>query len=119
MLRVLQISAAVFPLSAYSVFAKVTFEAFGLRFGRPPDFPRALAAASPAIVRSLMRFRSNSESAPKMWKISCPVAEEVSMASVTLRKAIRWEARWFTVSMRCVRERARRSSARQPRCHRV
>ncbi len=78
----------MFPLSEYSFFASVTLDPFGFRLGRPPDFPRALAAASPAMVRSLMRLRSNSAKAPKMWKTSCPVAEEVSMFSVMLRKAI-------------------------------
>src|SRR4051812_3262779 len=92
-LRSLHIDVTVFDLSAYSRFASVTFDAFGLRLGRPPDFPLALAATSPATVRSLMRLRSNSASAPKMWKTSCPVAEEVSIFSVMLRKAICWAAR--------------------------
>jgi len=59
-LRSLQIDATVFDLSAYSFRARVTFEDFGLRLGRPPYFPLALAEASPAMVRSLMRLRSNS-----------------------------------------------------------
>jgi hypothetical protein len=88
----LHIDATVFDLSAYSFRARATFEDFGLRLGRPPDFPLALAATSPAMVRSLMRLRSNSASAPKMWKTSWPVAEEVSMFSVMLRKAICWDA---------------------------
>jgi len=40
--------------------------------GRPPCRPRARAAAKPVIVRSLMRSRSNSASAPKTWKTSLP-----------------------------------------------
>ena len=34
--------------------------------GRPPVLPLALAAANPACVRSLIRLRSNSASAPKI-----------------------------------------------------
>ena len=34
-----------------------------------------------------MRFRSNSARAPNRWKVSCPVAEEVSICSVMLLKA--------------------------------
>jgi len=41
--------------------------------GRPPFRPRALADASPAIVRSRTRSRSNSARAPKIWKMSLPV----------------------------------------------
>jgi hypothetical protein len=53
MLRVLQISGTVFVSSAYSFFAMATFDEEALRFGLPPFLPRALAASSPAMVRSL------------------------------------------------------------------
>ena len=40
--------------------------------GLPPLRPLALAAIRPAVVRSLIRFRSNSAKAPKIWKINFP-----------------------------------------------
>jgi len=49
--------------------------------GRPPLRPRALAAFSPASVRSRIRLRSNSASAPKTWNTSCPEGERVSICS--------------------------------------
>jgi hypothetical protein len=48
------------------------------------DRPLALAAANPAYVRSRIKLRSNSASAPKMWKISLPELEFVSIASCKL-----------------------------------
>ncbi len=56
--------------------------------GRPPPRPRARAAASPAMVRSLMRTRSNWASAPKTWKTSMPLAVVVSIPSVSERKPL-------------------------------
>src|SRR5215471_16816361 len=50
-----------------ATFAGV-LSAFGLR----PVRPLALAASNPAVVRSRMRSRSNSTSAPIIWKISLP-----------------------------------------------
>ena len=40
--------------------------------GLPSRWPRALAAATPALVRSRMIPRSNSAMAPNTWKISIP-----------------------------------------------
>src|SRR5215471_18154342 len=50
-----------------ATFAGV-LSAFGLR----PVRPLGLAASNPAVVRSRMRSRSNSASAPIIWKISLP-----------------------------------------------
>ena len=55
-------------------------------FCRPPFLPRALAAASPSLVRCRIRVRSNSAKAPKMWKINSPAGVVVSMASCRTRK---------------------------------
>lgn len=46
--------------------------------GRPPVRPCALAASSPARVRSLMSDRSNSAMAAMIWKNSRPSADVVS-----------------------------------------
>jgi hypothetical protein len=51
---------------------------FGLR---PPFRPRARADASPALVRSEMRSRSNSASDAKMPKTSFPAGVVVSIAA--------------------------------------
>ena len=61
----------------------------GIQLVPPPALPAPpLAASSPARVRSRIRFRSNSASAPKMWKTSVPPGEVVSIASVMLWKPI-------------------------------
>src|SRR3954462_12494335 len=62
---ILQISATDVLVSAYSLLASLIFSG-GSAGGRPPNFPLALAASSPALVRSLMMSRSNSANAPKM-----------------------------------------------------
>ena len=49
--------------------------------GRPIGLPRSRAAAIPARVRSPMRERSNSASAPMTWKRRRPLAVRVSIAS--------------------------------------
>jgi hypothetical protein len=49
--------------------------------GRLPWRPRARAAASPALVRSRMRSRSNSARAANTWKTSLPPGVVVSIAS--------------------------------------
>ena len=48
------------------------FDAEVLSLGRPPFLPLALAADKPAIVRSRIKFRSNSASAPKMGFFAYP-----------------------------------------------
>src|SRR5215218_10170306 len=78
--------------------------------GRPPERPRARAAASPAVVRSRIRSRSNSARAAKTWKTSLPPGVVVSIASCRLRNPIPRSATPVTVSTRCRRERPRRSS---------
>jgi hypothetical protein len=78
--------------------------------GRPPVRPRARAAASPAWVRSRIRSRSNSASAPNRWKTSLPPGVVVSRASATLRNPTPRSSRVVTVSIRWRRERPSRSS---------
>src|SRR5699024_1405109 len=56
--------------------------------GRPPTRPRARAAASPALVRSVMMSRSNSAREAKMWKTSRPPGEVVSMFSCRDRNSM-------------------------------
>src|SRR3990172_6181305 len=62
-----QISRIGFSLASYRSYSHATFLSESIR-GRPPFLPRALAATRPACVRSLMRLRSNSAIAPKIWK---------------------------------------------------
>ena len=57
----------------------MTFGCSRLNDGRPPLRPRALAAASPAFVRSWIRRRSNCASAEKMFRTSSPEADVVSI----------------------------------------
>jgi hypothetical protein len=64
--KVLQISGMVLVLSAYNFLAIATLDEEALSFGLPPLLPLALAASMPAMVRSVMRFRSNSARAPKI-----------------------------------------------------
>ena len=100
-MRVLQISLIEFVLSASSFFAIATFDVEALSCGLPPNRPLALAASKPAIVRSRIKFLSNSAKAPKIWNTSCPVAVEVLMFSVMLWKAMFVLCSLVTVSMRC------------------
>ncbi len=79
-------------------------------FGLPPIRPLARAAASPALVRSRMRSRSNSASAPMRWKISLPPGVVVSIFSVRLIKSTPRSLRRLSVSMRSLSERPSRSS---------
>ena len=78
--KVSQISLMVWFLASYMVWAVFCFVAPSFGF-RPPLMPRFLAAFKPAWVLSTIRFLSNSDKAPKMWKISFPVGLSVSMLS--------------------------------------
>jgi hypothetical protein len=71
---------------------------------------RTRAAASPALVRSRIRSRSNSARAAKTWKTSLPPGVVVSIASCRLRNPIPCSASPVTVSTRCRSDRPRRSS---------
>jgi hypothetical protein len=75
----------------------------------PPCLPRARAAVSPAFVRSVMISRSNSASAPKIWKMSFPPLVVVSMFSVRLLNPMFRLCNSVIRSMRSLRERPRRS----------
>jgi hypothetical protein len=69
--RVVAIAATVYCPDAY--ISRATWSLWPLSTdGRPPRRPRARAAASPALVRSRMRSRSNSAKAAKTWKTSLP-----------------------------------------------
>ena len=85
-----------------------TWPASSLR-GRPPLRPRALAATRPALVRSWMSARSNSDSAAKIWKISLPLALVVSMASLRERNPTPASFRSFKIVTRSFRLRPSRS----------
>src|SRR5919106_2759535 len=78
--------------------------------GLPPFRPLALAAVRPAVVRSRIGFRSNSASAPKIWKISLPPLVVVSIFSVRLLNPMPRSSRLVRVVIRCGRERPKRSS---------
>src|SRR5512144_1529628 len=58
--------------------ARATWRGPSLGFW-PPVRPRARAASRPSRVRSLIRARSNSAIAPRMWKNIRPTGVEVSM----------------------------------------
>ena len=89
----------------------------GQRCGRPPRRPRARAAANPAIVRSRMRSRSNSASAPMRWNTSLPPLVLVSRCSCRLRKSTPRSERPASVSMRCARIVLGGRAARRRGCH--
>ena len=71
---------------------------------------RGPGGASPALVRSRIRSRSNSARAANTWKTSLPPGVVVSIASWRLRKPIPRSARPVTVSTRWRSERPNRSS---------
>jgi len=70
---ILQISSIVLFLLSYNDCAMAIF--FGVlrvvALGLPPNRPRALAAWSPALVRSRIRARSNSAKEAKILKSDC------------------------------------------------
>ena len=70
------------------------------------------SATNPARVRSRIKSRSNWASAPNTWKMRRPPGVVVSIASVKDRRPAPFFSNWFTVSIRCGSERARRSSSR-------
>jgi hypothetical protein len=78
--------------------------------GRPPTRPRRRAEACPAMVRSLIKSRWNSARDPKMWKTNRPPGVVVSIASCNDRNPIPRSASPRTVSIRCGKDRPRRSS---------
>ncbi len=78
--------------------------------GLPPTRPLALAAANPALVRSRIRSRSNSASAPIRWKMSLPPGVVVSICSVMLINEMSRSPRLLRSSIKCLRERPARSS---------
>src|SRR4051794_15117115 len=106
---ILQISVTDVLVSAYNFLANLILSGDSA-FGRPPTFPLVLAASSPALVRSLMMSRSNSASAPKMWKINFPPEVVVSMFSVRLLKPILRSLSSVMRVMRSLRERPSLSS---------
>ena len=58
--------------------------------GRPPCFPRRLAAANPAVIRSWVKARSYCASAPKRLNRKAPCGVVVSICSVRERNATPW-----------------------------
>jgi hypothetical protein len=78
--------------------------------GRPPCRPRTRAAASPALVRSRIRSRSNSASAANTWKTSLPPGVVVSIASWRLQNPTPRSASPVTVSTKWRSDRPSRSS---------
>jgi hypothetical protein len=68
--------------------------------GLPLERPRDRAAAKPAMVLSLIRSLSNSESAPKRWNVSSPPGVLVSMLSVRDRKVTSRLSRSATTSIK-------------------
>ena len=60
-----QMALMVYFLELYMSLAICCFRSESL-FGLPPTRPLALAAASPALVLSFIKFRSNSANAPNL-----------------------------------------------------
>ena len=89
---------------------RATFPLVVSLLGLPPTRPLARAAARPALVRSRMRSRSNSASAPIRWKMSFPPGVVVSMLSVSEIKSTPRLLRRLRVSIRSLSERPNRSS---------
>ena len=84
--------------------------------GLPPRRPHALAPAKPAWVRSQIRVRSNSASAPKTWKTSLPVLVVVSTFSVRLRKPMARACNAVMVAIKRLRNDPIDQAARRRRC---
>ncbi len=103
----LPICSTVCSRSSYNRRAARTWSALSFE-GRPPLRPRALAAASPAIVRSRMISRSNWANAPNRWNTSRPPAVVVSIDSRSDRNPTPRSSSAVTVSIRWRRERPRR-----------
>lgn len=78
--------------------------------GRPPFLPLALAATSPALVRSRIISLSNSANEAKILNVNLPVAVVVSMWSCRLTKLTPFSLNTATRSTRWRRERPRRSN---------
>jgi hypothetical protein len=76
----------------------------------PPVRPLARATASPALVRSEIRARSNSAKASMIWLIRRPAGVVVSVASVRPLKPTPRAWRSSNRASRCESERARPSS---------
>jgi hypothetical protein len=95
---------AVTIRAACLVFAAV------ITVGRPPTRPLRRAAASPAMVRSLTRSRSNSANDPNTWNTRRPPGVVVSMVSCNDRNPTPRAANPRTVSIRCGNDRPNRSS---------
>ena len=79
-------------------------------FGLPPSRPLALAAWSPALVRSRIRSRSNSAREAKILKMSLPLLVVVSILSVRLLNPIFLLLRLVMVSSKCLSDLPKRSS---------
>ena len=82
---------------------------------RPQRRPRARAEASPALVRSRIRLRSNSARAAKTWKTSRPAGEFVWMLSVRETNPTPLSSRSPTIRTRSDNDRPRRSSRQTTR----
>lgn len=84
---------------------------FSLRLaGRPPVLPLALAASSPARVRSRIRSRSNWAKDPKMLNMRVPSGVLVSIASVSDRNCTPLASKLLMSSTRFCRDRPSLSS---------
>lgn len=78
--------------------------------GRPPVLPLALAASSPARVRSRIRSRSNWAKDPKMLNMRVPPGVLVSIASVSERNCTPLASKLLMSSTRFCRDRPSLSS---------
>ena len=79
------------------------------RPGLPPTRPRAFAARKPALVRSRIRLRSNSATAPSICSTRTPLGPDVSIGSASERKCAPFARRVSTTESKWESERARRS----------
>ena len=103
---------AIESRAAYSqLFTQVRDARVLVRHGGGSTPPRARAAASPAMVRSLITSRSNSASAANIVNMSLPWLVVVSIgAPCSTLKPTHRSLRSSTVSIRCLRLRPSRSS---------
>jgi len=104
-LNALATAAMVLPsFSLASTAARPASANVGLRLN---STPYALAASSPALVRSRMMSRSNSANAPKIWKMSLPPEVVVSICSVRLLVSVCRRQALSSSTMRRLRRRER------------
>lgn len=83
--------------------------------GLPADTTTSASRRQTCAVRARISVLSNCAKAPKIWKMSIPPADDVSVDSVNERKAAPRRCKSSTVSPRCLSDRPSLSSRQTTR----